>query len=325
MSESSAGPEEPGPSTSQAAAAREAIRARLGPIVSGGLCSKSVVIVGLGSGGSQTAEALVRSGVERLVLIDPESVERANISRAVYTMRDVGSAKTVALQRRLLEINPLIDCRLVASPVQEILAADLDEIIGQADLVIGATDDPAAQRTLNHVAYYRKVPAVFAGVYALGHGGEVVFTMPGVTRCYLCATRVRHQDAAVSRNVDYGTGRLTAEPALGADILHIVTASVKIALGLLEVLEDGPETSLRGFMMTALERGYNYLIISTVPNYSAFGDLFDTVPGQYAYQSAWLVTLGEDDCPVCGDNPLDPAAVVHGGAPDLSKLRRLSG
>src|SRR5580692_10679695 len=155
----------------QQTAARDAIRERLGPVLSGSLRSKCVVIVGLGSGGSQTAEALVRSGVERLVLIDPESVEPANISRAVYVMGDVGSAKTEALQRRLREINPLVDCRLVATAVQDIPAADLDEIVSHADLVIGATDDPAAQRALNHFAFHRKIPAVFAGVYARGHGG----------------------------------------------------------------------------------------------------------------------------------------------------------
>ena len=309
----------------QEAAARDAIRERLAPVLSGSLRSKRVVIAGLGSGGSQTAEALVRSGVERLVLIDPESVEPANISRAVYTMGDVGSAKTDALQRRLRDINPLVDCRLVATSVQDIPAADLDDIVSEADLVIGATDDPAAQRALNHFAFHRMIPAVFAGVYARGHGGEVIFTVPGVTRCYRCATASRHDSEATGRQLDYGTGRLAAEPALGSDILHIVTASVKIALSLLEVVEEGPDVPLRDFMMGALERGYNYLIISTVPRYGAFGDLFDGVPGQYAYQSAWLVTMGTDDCPVCGDDPLDPAAVIHGGAPDLAKLRTVEG
>src|ERR1700689_4956053 len=98
----------------QQTGARDAIRERLGPGLSRSLRSKCVVLAGLGSGGSQTAEALVRSGVERLVLIDPESVEPANISRAVYVMGDVGSAKTEALQERLLEINPLGDAGRVA-------------------------------------------------------------------------------------------------------------------------------------------------------------------------------------------------------------------
>lgn len=306
--------------TSEAAAARDAIRERLGPVLSASLRSKLVVIAGLGSGGSQTAEALVRSGVERLVLIDPEEVEPANISRSVYTLGDVGIPKTQALARRLREINPLVDCRLIGAPVQDVPGADLGEIVSAADLVIGATDDLTAQRRLNHVAYYCEVPAVFAGVYARGHGGEVIFTVPGISRCYRCATASRQETPAMNRQLDYGTGRLTAEPALGADILHVVTASVKIALGLLEIVEVGPGAPLRDFVLGALERGYNYLIISTVPGYEAFGDLFSQVPGQYAYQSAWLVAPGTDDCPVCGTSPLDPATVVHGGAPDLSKL-----
>ncbi|HUN35534.1 MAG TPA: ThiF family adenylyltransferase [Trebonia sp.] len=306
---------------SEAATARDAIRERLGPVLSASLRSKLVVIAGLGSGGSQTAEALVRSGVERLVLIDPEQVEPANISRSVYTLGDVGVPKTQALARRLREINPLVDCRLLAAPVQDLAAADLGEIVSAADLVIGATDDLTAQRRLNHVAWHCQVPAVFAGVYARGHGGEVIFTVPGISRCYRCATNARQENPATTRQLDYGTGRLAAEPALGADILHVVTASVKIALGLLEIVEEGTGAPLRDFVLGALERGYNYLILSTVPGYAAFGDLFSQVPGQYAYQSAWLVTLGSDDCPVCGTSPADPATVVHGGVPDLSKVR----
>jgi hypothetical protein len=303
--------------------ARDAIRERLGPVVSGSLRSKSVVIVGAGSGGSQTAEALVRSGIEQVVIIDPDAVETPNISRAVYTMRDIGDEKVTALQRRLSDINPQVNCRALATSLQGIPVAELDEIISSADLVIGATDDPAAQRLLNHFAYHRKIPAMFAGMYARGHGGEVIFTVPGITRCYECATAVRHQGDEQLPGMDYGTGRLMAEPALGADILHVVTASVKIALALLEVTEEGENVPLRDFMMGALERGYNYLIMSTVPDYGFFPQLFGQVAGQYAYQSAWLLTKGNPDCGVCGLSPVDPMTVRHGGAPDLTSLQEL--
>jgi hypothetical protein len=299
--------------------ARAGIRERLGPIVSGHLGTKSVVIVGLGSGGSQTAEALVRSGVERLVLIDPEDVEAANISRSVYTPRDIGTPKTRALRQRLTDINPLAECETVTASLADMPAAGIDSFVSAADLVIAATDDPAAQRTLNHFAYRRGVPAVFAGMYARGHAGEVIFTVPGLTCCYSCATAVRHGDAAGQRQMDYGTGRLAAEPALGADILHVVTASVKIALALLEIVEEG-DVPLRDFLMGALNRRYNYLMLSTVPGYGFFPEIFASVPGQYAYQSAWLITTGDADCKVCGHDPADPLSVIHGGAPDLTRI-----
>jgi molybdopterin/thiamine biosynthesis adenylyltransferase len=303
--------------------ARDAIRERLGPIVSGNLSSRSVVIVGLGSGGSHTAEALVRSGVEKLTLIDPDVVEPANISRAVYTMRDVGTPKVEAMHRRLKEINAQVRCDLIAAPLQQVPVGQIDQIIGAADLVVAATDDPVAQRAVNHFSYHRKIPAVFAGVYARGHGGEVVFTVPGITRCYRCATAPRHNGEAERRLLDYGTGRLTAEPALGADILHIVTASVKIALALLELAEDGEEIPLRDFMVGALSRGFNYLIMSTVPDYGFFPRIFAKVPGQYAYQSAWLVTVGDPACRVCGHEPADPTTLNYGGAPDTAKLTKI--
>jgi molybdopterin/thiamine biosynthesis adenylyltransferase len=301
--------------------ARSALRERLNSVISDNLRSKSVVIVGVGSGGSQTAEALVRSGIERLVLIDPELVDPANLSRAIYTMRDVGVPKVEALRQRLTQINPIVECQLIQESLMDIPSADIDKIISAADLVIAAADDPRAQRIVNHFAYFRKIPAVFPGVYARGHGGEVVFTVPGLTHCYRCSTTTRHEGGVGQRQIDYGVGRLTAEPALGVDILHIVTPSVKLALALLEVTEEGECVPLRDFIMGALVRRYNYLILSTVPDYGFFPQIFKRVPGQYAYQSAWLITSGDASCSVCGDNPVDPTTVVHEGAPDITRLR----
>jgi molybdopterin/thiamine biosynthesis adenylyltransferase len=193
-----------------------------------------------------------------------------------------------------------------------------------ADLVLAATDDPAAQRALDRFAYARGRPALFVGLYAGAQGGEVVVTVPERTPCFRCATRARHDAEAaagpVSRPVDYGTGRLRGEMALGVDVHHVASAAAKLGLALLLGDEAGP--SLRAVLEAPLQEGMPYLTLSTVPRYWFYPALFDGVPGQGAFQSAWLTPRRVDGCTVCGPaaGRLDPLAVPL-GAPDLGDLQ----
>jgi molybdopterin/thiamine biosynthesis adenylyltransferase/proteasome lid subunit RPN8/RPN11 len=290
--------------------ARDGIRERLAEVVSPQISRRHVLVAGAGSGGSQTADALARSGVERFTLIDSDMVSPVNLSRSVYRMSDVDRPKVEALADHLAAINPRVECTLFESRLQEVAPTEFDKAIRHADLVIGATDDPGAQRTLNHFSYARGIPALFAGMYARGMAGEVIFTVPGITKCYRCTTASRHSDGDDHvRSVDYGTGRLSGEPALGVDISYVVSASVKIALGLLQLEEDDVTNSSAQMMIDALSAGYNYVILSTVPRWDFFGEIFKNTAGQHAYQSAWLGARGDPLCPICGEQPIDPLGV----------------
>ncbi|MBF6074803.1 ThiF family adenylyltransferase [Nocardia beijingensis] len=301
-------------------AAREGLRARLDGAAAATLRTARVLIVGLGSGGSQTAEALARASVERFTLIDPDRVAPENLSRSVYDLADVGSAKTEALASHLRAINPAVTVDTRTAALSDVPDDELLTMIRDCDLVIAATDDPKAQRELDHRAWTLGVPAVFGGVYARGRAGEVVFTVPGITRCYRCAAANRQGRERGSAGLDYGTGQLIAEPALGADISHIVTASVKIAIGLLELGHAGaPAHSAGNLVSTALMRGYQFLILSTVPDYEFFPRLFGDAAAQHGYQSVWLSVQGDPECSTCGQNPVG-AEVDLTGAPDLAAL-----
>ena len=303
--------------------ARGGLRARLDGAVGQVLRSARVLVVGLGSGGSQTAEALARASVEQFTLIDPDEVAPENLSRSVYQFADVGKAKTEALAARLTAINPAVTARQVTSALDDITDEDLTAMVGEADLVIAATDDPKAQLRLNHLAWSLKVPAVFGAVYARGEAGEVIFTLPGVDhiRCYRCAVADRRQGRNGDAGMNYGTGQLNAEPALGADISHIVTASVKIAIGLLELTLQGSALQSAGNLVaTALAQGCQFLILSTVPRYDFFPRLFADAKGQHGYQSVWMSAVGNPDCPTCGVSPLAVDEFATTG-PDLASLR----
>jgi proteasome lid subunit RPN8/RPN11 len=306
--------------------AREGIRARLDGAVASSLQSARVLLVGLGSGGSQTAEALTRASVEHFILIDPDQVGPENLSRSVYQLLDVGKDKTEALAARLAAINPAVIARTVASSLNDVPDEDLIAMVKESDLVIAATDDPKAQMKLNHTAWALGVPAIFGGIYAGGQAGEVVFTVPGLDqiRCYRCATGNRRYGNRGDAGINYGTGQLNAEPALGADISHIVTVSVKIAIGLLELSTAGAARhSAANLVAGALANNYQFVIVSTVPEYGFFPRVFAGTAAQHGYQSVWMSVAANPDCPTCGTRPVAVDKFVTTGA-DLSALSAIA-
>ena len=72
-----------------------------------------VVVAGIGGVGSWAVEALARSGVGRLTLIDLDHISESNINRQVHALdRTVGQAKGAAMRERIVQINP--ECRVLA-------------------------------------------------------------------------------------------------------------------------------------------------------------------------------------------------------------------
>ena len=79
----------------------------VGEDVSEAFSRARVIIFGVGGVGSWCAEGLVRSGVTRLTLVDPDVVCPSNVNRQLQaTTATIGQVKVEALRNRLLEINP---------------------------------------------------------------------------------------------------------------------------------------------------------------------------------------------------------------------------
>jgi tRNA A37 threonylcarbamoyladenosine dehydratase len=75
------------------------------------VCASHVAVVGIGGVGSWAAEALARSGVGRLTLIDMDHVAESNINRQVHAVTPtIGMSKILAMKERIALINPL--CRV---------------------------------------------------------------------------------------------------------------------------------------------------------------------------------------------------------------------
>ena len=71
------------------------------------LTSATVAIFGIGGVGSFTVEALARSGIGHLVLIDKDNIDTTNINRQLHALSStVGRSKVEVMRERINEINP---------------------------------------------------------------------------------------------------------------------------------------------------------------------------------------------------------------------------
>lgn len=103
------------------------------------LKNSKVVVFGIGGVGSFTTEALARSGVGTLILVDNDDICLTNINRQIHsTTKTLGASKVLAMQSRVKEINP--DCNVIAKETYAD-ADNLEELIGyDVDYVVDAID-----------------------------------------------------------------------------------------------------------------------------------------------------------------------------------------
>ncbi len=98
----------------------------------------TVVVAGLGGVGSWAAEALARTGIGHLVLVDFDHISESNTNRQLHALEgEYGKAKVQAMSERIRLINPeihLTSCDEFLEP------ANLDQIIPADALVLDATD-----------------------------------------------------------------------------------------------------------------------------------------------------------------------------------------
>lgn len=128
-----------------------------------------VVIIGLGGVGSWAAEALARSGVARLTLIDLDHIAESNINRQVHALDlTLGQAKVQAMRERIAHINSgcQVDC------IEEFVDSENWPGIFSQDGPIGADrplafvdacDQVRAKTTLAAWAIKSKVPMISVG------------------------------------------------------------------------------------------------------------------------------------------------------------------
>lgn len=123
-----------------------------------------VAVVGVGGVGSWAVEALARSGVGQLTLIDLDHVSESNINRQLHAVdATLGQAKVLAMRDRIAQINPA--CRV--NPIEEFVEpANWPEILPTGvNAVIDACDQSVAKFAM--------------AAWAMRHQKEVLFITAG--------------------------------------------------------------------------------------------------------------------------------------------------
>jgi tRNA A37 threonylcarbamoyladenosine dehydratase len=126
-----------------------------------------VCVVGIGGVGSWAVEALARSGVGKLTLIDLDEVCVSNVNRQLHALNaDVGRAKVEVMAERVRGINPECDVRAVMEFFTESNAKSLLSV--HYDYVVDAIDSLTNKCRLIALCRKKEIPIVTCG----GAGGR---------------------------------------------------------------------------------------------------------------------------------------------------------
>ena len=106
------------------------------------LKNTTVAVLGVGGVGSFSAEALARTGVGRIILVDKDDVDITNVNRQIHALLStVGQPKAELMKARIQDINP--DCEVIALKMfyteetfEEFFSYNLDYVIDASDTVI---------------------------------------------------------------------------------------------------------------------------------------------------------------------------------------------
>jgi len=123
-----------------------------------------VCVIGMGGVGSWAVEALARSGVEDLTLIDYDAICPTNINRQVHALdSSVGDKKIAAMAQRVQQINPECRCTLVDDFISDRNLFDHLPPDQPFDYVIDAIDSIKFKAALIYHCRRNKIPIITTG------------------------------------------------------------------------------------------------------------------------------------------------------------------
>jgi len=123
------------------------------------LAGKSVAILGIGGVGSFAAEALARSGVGRLILVDKDDIDITNVNRQIHALLPtVGQPKVEAMADRLVQVNESLEIvKLKMFYTDETFEEFFD---AKPDYVIDASDTVSFKIHLIKECKRREIPII---------------------------------------------------------------------------------------------------------------------------------------------------------------------
>ena len=140
------------------------------------LFNSHVCVIGIGGVGSWVAEALARTGIGELTLIDMDDICATNINRQIHAQTaTIGELKIEAMEQRIKGINPHCQVNLVDDFINPDNLAQY--IHSGFDYVVDAIDSVKAKSALIAYCKRQKIPIITTG----GAGGQIEPTQIQIT------------------------------------------------------------------------------------------------------------------------------------------------
>ncbi len=160
-----------------------------------------IAVFGVGGVGSYAAEALARSGIGELTLVDNDTVAVSNLNRQLEATRDtLGQNKVEAMERRIRSITPDITVHALCARYE----AETRETFFTAhyDYIIDAIDTVSAKLDLVETAQKRGIPILSA----LGTGNKLdasLLTVTDIAKTYNCPLARVMRKELKARGIDH--------------------------------------------------------------------------------------------------------------------------
>lgn len=273
------------------------------------LKDKRVMIVGLGSFGSQIAIELAKASVGEFSLVDFDRVELHNLSRHTATVGDLGRLKTDVIEDAILGKNPYARVFKHADDINDNLDLLYSEV-EKADLVICATDNNTSRYNISRALVEKETVGIFGRAITRAEGGDVFRYRPGGP-CYCCLVgrgdlqeeeisdvASARRDGRIAAYVSPEDAEAMVQVGLSSDIEPICNMMVKISL---MELSRGAQSGIAcleqelvyDYYMWANRRERHYANWKPLPGAGAY-------PTIMRWYGAHIEK--EDTCPICGDH-----------------------
>lgn len=166
-----------------------------------------VGIVGLGSVGSQIAEALLRTGIMNVSLIDFDTIERRNLDRLhSVSEKDIGYLKTEVYARKLNGQKLFHRQHMSSIPYSVVEKEGFDAVL-DCDIVFCCVDRPWPRFILNMISYSCLIPVIDGGIEAgyskksdnLDQARWRTYTVSPGRRCMKCMGQYKPEDVSLEQ------------------------------------------------------------------------------------------------------------------------------
>lgn len=141
-----------------------------------------VFIAGAGGLGSSISIYLTVAGIGKLRMVDNDIVALENLNRQIlHRDNDIGKKKLESAEEKLKKMNFNVEVEVIFETIN---IGNIDELVGDFDMIVDAMDNFATRYVLNKTALMRKIPLFHGAVH--GFYGQATTIIPGKTACLRC-------------------------------------------------------------------------------------------------------------------------------------------